>query len=77
VEAGAAVLDLKRANMIGIVMSRFKLPSTASVSASPASAVAANIRDIAAALRQDESSEGALSLEDAQASSRVVPVAGG
>ncbi len=57
-ETGAAVLDLKRANMIGIVMSRFKSATS--------SAAAGQLRDVAAALREQRTCDGGLSLEDAQ-----------
>ncbi len=59
-ESSAAVLDLKRANMIGIVMSRFKMSAAVSSSAAP------QMRDVAAALREEDGSEGGLTLEDAQ-----------
>jgi hypothetical protein len=59
-EGGAAVLDLKRANMIGIVMSRFKMSSAMSPSAAP------QMRDVAAALREENGADGGLTLEDAQ-----------
>ena len=64
-DPAAAVIDLKRANMIGIVMSRFKVSSsTSSPAQSPA--VPSQMRDVAAALREEDDSQGALSLEDAQ-----------
>jgi hypothetical protein len=62
-DSAAAVLDLKRANMIGIVMSRFKLSS----SAAAGGASTGQMRDVAAALREDDGSENGISLEDAQA----------
>ncbi len=61
-DSAAAVLDLKRANMIGIVMSRFKISSSASAGA----ASSGQMRDVAAALREEHGSENGISLEDAQ-----------
>lgn len=61
-DSAAAVLDLKRANMIGIVMSRFKLSS----SAAAGGASTGQMRDVAAALREEDGSENGISLEDAQ-----------
>ena len=62
-ESGAAVLDLKRANMIGIVMSRFKSATS--------SAAAGQLRDVAAALREERACDGGLSLEDAQVNAQA------
>jgi hypothetical protein len=64
-DSTSAVLDLKRANMIGIVMSRFKLSSSAASGAQSTG----QMRDVAAALREDDGSENGISLEDAQVSS--------
>ena len=66
-DSTAAVLDLKRANMIGIVMSRFKLSS----SAASGGQSTGQMRDVAAALREDDGSENGISLEDAQVPSAV------
>ena len=63
-DSSSAVLDLKRANMIGIVMSRFKLSSSAASGAQSTG----QMRDVAAALREDDGSENGISLEDAQVS---------
>ena len=68
-DSAAAVLDLKRANMVGIVMSRFKVASGPLSAVSPSAAP--QMRDIAAALRENEGSEGSLTLEDAQVGARA------
>jgi hypothetical protein len=57
--------------MIGIVMSRFKL----STSAASASSSSSQMRDVAAALKEEAGCEGALTLEDAQALIPLIPTA--